>query len=269
VFATVRREADGEGIEREAAGMLSPLIMDVRAAEEIARAAQVVRAHVADKGLDVLVNNAGFGVFEPVELVSMDKFRSQLDVNVTGQLAVTQAFLPLVRQASGRILMTGSVAGRITMPFAGPQAAAKRAVVALTEALRLELSAWGISVILIEPTTIRSAAIDKFERDLEVTLQSLDTRGRELYGSVLANAMQRALAVVRRGSDPDVVADTIARAVASRRPRARYLSGRHGYRLAILATLPPVVLDGIRRRLFGLPEHGSRKTETDPALLRG
>jgi NAD(P)-dependent dehydrogenase (short-subunit alcohol dehydrogenase family) len=253
VFATVRREIDGTELAQAKRGRITPVVVDVRSAEQIARAARTVEAHVAGLGIDALVNNAGYGVFAPLEVVSMDVFRDQLEVNVSGQLAVTQAFLPLLRQARGRIVMVGSLAGRITLPFAGPQAAAKRAVVALADALRLELAPWGLQVILVEPASIRSAAVDKLRRDTAAVLAGFDARGTEAYGELLANAVRRALELERHGSPPEVVADAIAGALSSRRPRAHYLVGRHSRRLAALALLPPVLLDELRRRLFGLP----------------
>lgn len=266
VFATVRREGAGEDLERGAGGAITSLVLDVRSAELIARAADVVHAHVADRGVDVLVNNAGFGVFAPLEIVSMDAFRDQFDVNVHGQLAVTKANLSMLRAASGRIVMIGSVGDRITMPFAGPQAAAKRAVVAMTEALRLELAPWGISVILVEPASIRSAAIDKLRRDTASLVDGLAAEDEAACGAVLTGAVRRALDFERRGSHPDVVADKIARVVASRHPRARYLVGRHAHMLAALAVLPPVLLDPVRRRLFGLPRPGSAVATSTPRI---
>lgn len=253
VFATVRRERDGVELAQVKRGRVTPVVLDVRSAEQISRAVRTIEAHVGGLGVDALVNNAGYGVFAPLEVVSMAAFRDQLDVNVSGQLAVTQAFLPLLRRARGRIVMIGSLAGRVTLPFAGPQAAAKRAVVALADALRLELAPWGLQVILVEPASIRSAAIDKLRRDTATVLAGFDARGTEAYGELLTNAVRRALDLERHGSPPEVVADAIAGALSSRRPRAHYLVGRHSRRLAALAVLPPVLLDEVRRRLFGLP----------------
>lgn len=262
VYATIRRERDGVELAQAAVGFITPLLLDVRSPVHIAEAARAVDRCLADRGLDVLVNNAGYGVFAPLEGVSMDAFRDQLDVNVSAQLAVTQAFLPMLRRARGRIVMIGSLAGRITMPFAGPQAASKRAVVALADALRLELSAWQVKVILIEPASIRTAAIGKLQRDTSEVVEGLDARNRAAYGALLNRALERALHLERHGSDPDEVADRVARAVSARRPRARYLVGRHARRLAVLAVLPPVLLDPLRRRLFGLPGPRSARPPT-------
>lgn len=257
VFATVRRRQDAAALQDSARGALTPLIMDIVQPDQVAAAAVSVRDHVGESGLDVLVNNAGVGVFQPLELVAPRTFRWQLEVNVTGQVEVTQAFLPLLRLATGRIVMIGSVAGRITVPFAGPQAAAKHALVALTEALRLELAPWNIRVVLIEPASVHTDAIDKFERDSKTALLDFGATGRALYGQAFQNMTERGLEQERHGSHPDEIAAVVARAVNSKRPRPRYLAGKHARTLMTIAKLP----SGFRRRIltkvFALPRPGS------------
>jgi NAD(P)-dependent dehydrogenase (short-subunit alcohol dehydrogenase family) len=130
VFATVRRIADGKALTLAAgSGQLDTLTMDVTDRHQIQLAAHSVEQHVGSRGLDALVNNAGVGVFQPIELVDLDIVRQQFDINVVGQLAVSQAFLPLLRTARGRLVMIGSIGDRITVPFA----ATKRALLSLTE----------------------------------------------------------------------------------------------------------------------------------------
>jgi NAD(P)-dependent dehydrogenase (short-subunit alcohol dehydrogenase family) len=144
VLATVRRHDDGEALQGQAAGQLTPLLMDVTDRAQIAPAHQVVSAHVGERGLHALVNNAGIGLASPLEIVPLDKFRAQCEVNVDGHLAVTLPFLPLIRRATGRVIMIGSVADRFAPPFIGPLAASKHALLAITEALRLVLAPWNI-----------------------------------------------------------------------------------------------------------------------------
>jgi NAD(P)-dependent dehydrogenase (short-subunit alcohol dehydrogenase family) len=261
VFATVRRSADAEALSRQSEGRIFPLIMDVTHQGQINEAVDAVVRKVGSGGLDLLVNNAGVGVFLPLELMPLERFRQQLDVNVSGQLAVTQGFLPILRQASGRIVFIGSIAGRITMPFAGAQAAAKRAVQGMAEALRQELAPWGISVVLIEPASIRTAAIDKLRRDVDTAQEDFGHAGRQLYGVSFQHMMARAQVQVRRGSCAEDVAHAVGRAALARHPRARYVVGRHGTRLALLAKLPPFALDRIRRKIFGLPAPASLHVE--------
>lgn len=261
VFATVRRIADGKALVLAAEhGCLDTLSMDVLDRDQVQDAVRTVRRHADGRGLDALVNNAGVGMFQPLELADIDTFRRQLDVNVTGQLAVSQAFLPMLRVASGRIVMIGSIGDRITVPFAGPIAAAKRALLSLTEALRLELAPWGIRVILIEPASIHTEAVGKLETESAEMLNDLGSDARRLYGETFRHVIERGLARERKGSSPDVVAAAVARAIRTPRPRARYLVGKDSRRLALIAKLPPVALDLLRRRLFGLPRPGSMTT---------
>jgi NAD(P)-dependent dehydrogenase (short-subunit alcohol dehydrogenase family) len=257
VFATVRRAEDGEALQRDTLGQIAPLLMDVTHRDQIADASASVSQHVGQRGLDALVNNAGVGLAWPLELVPLDKFRSQFEVNVDGQLAVTQAFLPLIRRATGRVIMIGSIADRLTPPFVGPLAASKRALLGLTEALRLELAPWNIRVVLIEPGNIRTEAGGKFERDAAATLQQFEATGRALYADAYRSMTARFGARHERGSDPNVVAAVVTKAIEAPRPRARYLVGKDALGFAMVAKLPPFVLDPIRRRIFGLPRPGA------------
>ena len=230
------------------------LRFDVTDAKQIAAAVGVVERHVGAAGLDGLANVAGIGVSWPLELIPLDELRRQFEVNVVGQLAVTQAFLPMLRAARGRIVMIGSIGDRIAVPFAGPLAASKGALATVTEALRHELAPWGIHVVLVEPASIHTEAVDKLECDSRRTVMRFSPAGRQLYGDTYLRMIKAMLTRERAGSPPHVVADTIATALHNRHPRARYLVGRDARKLATLAQLLPTPgLDAVRRRLFQLP----------------
>jgi NAD(P)-dependent dehydrogenase (short-subunit alcohol dehydrogenase family) len=263
VYAGVRKPADGDRLVRSAAGEggeITPLILDVTEPGHIAAAAAAIDEHTASAGLaglDGLVNNAGYGLACPSELVPLDAFRRQLDVNVTGQLAVTQAMLPALRRARGRIVMVSTIGVRFSPPFAGPLDAAKAALTALGEALRQELAPWGIRVVLVEPATINSGAADKVTRDAAAAMAAADPGARALYEGAFGGMLQVLERREANGSPPDVAAATITKALTARRPRAVYLSGKDSRRLAILSRLPVPVLDMARRRVFRLPAPGS------------
>ena len=263
VYAGVRKPDDGDRLVRSAAGEsgeITPLILDVTEPGHIAAAAAAIDEHTASgglAGLDGLVNNAGYGLACPAELVPLDAFRRQLDVNVTGQLAVTQAMLPALRRARGRIVMVSTIGVRFSPPFAGPLDAAKAALTALGEALRQELAPWGIRVVLVEPATINSGAADKVTRDAAAAMAAADPGARALYEGAFGGMLQVMERREANGSPPDVAAVTITRALTARRPRAVYLSGKDSRRLAILSGLPAPVLDMARRRVFRLPAPGS------------
>ena len=258
VYAGVRHAEDGEQLTRAAAGgEITPLILDVTESAQIEAAAAAIGAH---GGLDGLVNNAGYGLACPTELVPLDAFRRQLEVNVTGQLAVTQAMLPALRQARGRIVMVSTIGVRFTPPFAGPLDAAKAALAALGDTLRQELAPWGVRVILVEPASINSGAADKVTRDAAAAMEAASPQRRALYAETFANMLQVMERREANGSPPDVAAATIVRALTTPHPRAVYLTGKYSRRLALLSGLPVPVLDRARRRVFHLPAPGALAT---------
>ena len=257
VYAGVRKESDGDQLAREAeGGETTPLLLDVTDAGQIADAAAVIGEH-AQAGLDGLVNNAGYGLACPTELLPLDAFRRQLDVNVTGQLAVTQAMLPLLRRAAGRIVVVGTIGVRFNPPFAGALDASKAALTALADSLRQELAPWDIRVVLVEPATINSGAAEKVARDAAAAMTAASPERRALYQTTFAEMLKVMTRREGNGSPPDVAAATITRALTADRPRAIYLTGKDSRRLALLSMLPTSILDAAKRRVFGLPAPGS------------
>jgi NAD(P)-dependent dehydrogenase (short-subunit alcohol dehydrogenase family) len=171
----------------------------------IASAAEAVAEHTGPAGLAGLVNNAGIGVFSPVELTPLADFRRLLEVNVTGQLAVTQAFLPLLRLAQGRIVMIGSIGVRVIPPYVGPLAASKSELDTLANALRQELALWNIGVSTVDPASIHSEAVGKLDQDLENLLVAAMPSRRSLYEESLRRLV-RIFARQYRAGSPEVAA---------------------------------------------------------------
>jgi NAD(P)-dependent dehydrogenase (short-subunit alcohol dehydrogenase family) len=253
VYAGVRNLADAP-----TAPTITPLLFDVTNLEQTRTAAATVAEHVGAAGLNALVDNAGIGVALPMELISRESLRWQLEVNVVGQVAVTQAFLPLLRQASGRLVIIGSIGDRFTPPFGGPLAASKSAIGTIADAFRQELAPWGINVVLLEPASIRTDAIDKLRRDSKSAAEGFSPDGRELYGATYRAMIEAALKREDKGSPPAVVADKVQTVLTLRRPRARYLVGKDAQLLANLVRFVPTsTLDALRRRIFHLPPPGA------------
>ncbi len=265
VYAGVRRPADAPAPPTANSGEITPLLLDVTDPAQIRAAAATVAGHTGNAGLKGLVNNAGIGVFGPLEILPIQQFRRQLEVNVTGQLAVTQALLPLLRRARGRIVLIGSIGTRFTPPFTGPISASKSAIATMAEALRQELAPWDIHVVLIEPASIHTEAVDKLDRDAERLLNESDPGARALYEDAFRRFVRIGLARERNGSPPQVVAQAVARALTIRRPHARYLVGKDSRRMAVVAAaLPTPVLDTLRRKIGRQPAPGSRATSPAP-----
>ena len=258
VFAGVRKPADGAALAEAGTGEVTPVILDVTDAQQITSAVMIIADHVGDAGLAGLVNNAGIGVFGPLELIPIEQFRRQLEVNVTGQLAITQAALPLLRRGRGRIVMIGSIGARFTPPFIGPLAASKSTLTTMSNALRQELAPWDIRVTLVEPGSIRSEAVDKLESDARTVMNDATAQGRALYENAFLHLVGFFAGLHEKGSSPDIVAKTVEHALRVTRPRSCYLSGRNAQRMATIARLLPVpAQDALRRKLARQPAPGS------------
>ena len=223
VFAGVRKEADAESLRQEASPNLVPVILDVTDPEQIAAAAERIEAE-SEGGLDGLVNNAGVAVPGPLETIPLEDLRHQLEVNLVAYVAVTQAMLPAIRRAEGRIVFLASIGGRIAFPFGGPYHASKFATEAIGDVFRQELRPWGIEVAIIEPgsidTPIWGRGQDKAE---EIEAKSPQTN--LLYGAALDKFRKVIEDTAERGIPPEKVAKAIAHALESSRPKTRYLVG--------------------------------------------
>jgi len=253
VFAGIRKEVDGQRLKALGSPRLAPVVIDVTSGTSIGRAFEVVRDKVGEAGLAGLVNNAGIGIASPVECLPLVDLRRMFEVNVFGQVAVTQAFLPLVRKAKGRIVNLGSVGDRLSIPFGGALCASKSAFAALSESLRLELAAWGIKVCLIEPASISTPAVDKLEEESRRAIEALPEEGARLYAARFREFLRRAVEREKRGSPPEVVAEVVLKALTARNPKTRYPVGADVGKLMTLARwVPDPLLDRIRLRIFGL-----------------
>ncbi|GGN12195.1 NAD(P)-dependent dehydrogenase (short-subunit alcohol dehydrogenase family) [Actinoplanes campanulatus] len=243
VFAGVRKDADAEAL----GGTVTPIKLDVTDPGQITAAAQRIGR------LDALVNNAGIGVTGPLEHIPLDALRRQYEVNVFGQVAVTQAMLPMLRVSRGRIVTVGSVGSWITLPFGGPLCSSKHAIRSLNDALRMEVQPWGIRAVLIEPGSIHSDAVDKLEGEVEPRLESIGPEGRRLYEAAYRTMTSAGLKEERSGSSPDVVARAVLQALTARKPRARYPVGKKSRLMSTLGRIVPQhTLDALRLRALGL-----------------
>jgi NAD(P)-dependent dehydrogenase (short-subunit alcohol dehydrogenase family) len=261
VFAAVRKPRDAEALKNEhvGTGAIVPLFVEMTDSATIAAAANEVEHRVGDRGLDGLVNNAGIGLAVPLEYVALDEVRHVFEVNLVGQLAVTQALLPAIRRARGRIVNIGSIGTHLGVPFGGVLNASKSALTSFNDSLRLELMAWGVRVILIEPAAIATPAVKKTLGSPDATVGRLPEEAAARYGATLRAFMERARKREERGSPPEAVAKVIVRALESRSPRTRYLVGKDARPLAYLPRLlPRKLFDRLELRILGVPSASSR-----------
>jgi NAD(P)-dependent dehydrogenase (short-subunit alcohol dehydrogenase family) len=252
VFAGVRKPEDGERLREEASERLIPVLLDVADAGSIEAARAEVEQVVGGAGLAGLVNNAGIAVSGPLEFLPLDELRRQLEVNVVGQIAVTQAFLPALRRAGGRVVNIGSIGGKIALPFVGPYAATKFAMEGLTDALRRELKPLGVAVSIVRPGPIRSEIWEKGTAKAEELRERMPAEAQELYGK----RMDAGMAAARKRQEESIpaseVAEVVAHALTSDRPRTRYLVTRRAKAMAAFARfLPDRALDRMIARATG------------------
>jgi NAD(P)-dependent dehydrogenase (short-subunit alcohol dehydrogenase family) len=255
VFAGVRKDADGKALKKKARGNLTPVRMDVTDEAAITAAAETVGNAVGEGGLLGLVNNAGIAMPGPIEFLPLKDLRTQLDVNVIGQVAVTQAFLPLIRKGSGRIVNIGSIGGRMATPFQGAYNASKFAMEALTDSLRMELKPWGIHVSIVEPGNIDTPIWQKGLGQADVLLEKMPAYGRELYDPVVDAARQAAEKSAQAGIPPSAVAKAVVHALTAEKPKTRYVVGTDARIQAVVARLvPDGVKDWLVAREMGLTQ---------------
>jgi len=225
VFAGVRKPADGERLRGQASGRLSTVMLDVTDTAAIASALEVVAEGVGPAGLAGLVNNAGIIVPGPLEYLPTDRFRDQLEVNVLGTHAMCRACLPLLRQARGRIVILGSISGKVAPPYLGAYAASKHALEAVADALRVELRQWGIRVSIIEPDSVATPIWDKLQTAADDLDQRADPAIWRLYHEDLAKMRKAGRRLDRRAMPVDRVVAAVRHALLARRPKSRYPLG--------------------------------------------
>ncbi len=254
VFAGVRKIQDGEALQGQGTDRLVPLLLDVTDEPTIHKAQVIVSKQVRSRGLFALINNAGIAVVGPLEAVPISDLRRQLEINLIGQVAVMQTFLPLIRLARGRIVNMGSIAGRGAMPLMGPYSASKFALEAITDALRLEVRQWGIEVSIVEPGAIATPIWDKSGKGATDLEAATTPELRLLYADVIAGVKKVVAEAAKRAIAPDAVAQVVEQALTATRPKTRYLVGADAkFRALMIKLLPDRVSDRVLSWVLKLP----------------
>ena len=259
VFAGVRREEDGARLKTGGSDRLTPVLLDVTDEVSIRAAFSQIASASGGEGLDGLVNNAGIAVAGPLEHLALDALRRQLEVNVVGQVAVTQAFLPLLRRSRGRIVFIGSIGGRFTTPFLAPYCASKYALESIADALRIELQPWGIHVSILEPGSIATPIWKKpVDGDVPADATRDDVIERD-YGTAIAGFRGVVAKTAARAVSTDAVSQVVERALTARSPKTRYVVG---WDAKFQAAMARFITDRMRDRLvtyvMKLPRRASR-----------
>ena len=237
VFAGVRTQKSMEELEKLSPNVY-PLLLDVTSRESILNAKKQIEEIVSENGLDGLVNNAAIAISAPMEFVPMDEVQKQMDVNVTGLIAITQTFLPMLRKGNGRIVNVGSLSGLLTTPFLGPYCASKYAVEAITDAMRMELHSSGIKVSLIEPGSIKTS-MWRNSLSVAVDLEKKMPPGHVSYRKAVDIFREIAIKTGDAGIAPEKVAQKIEHALCATNPKTRYLVGKEAIMYSIFKKILP------------------------------
>jgi NAD(P)-dependent dehydrogenase (short-subunit alcohol dehydrogenase family) len=242
VVAGVSKDADARAIS---APGIEPVLVDVTDPDGIA----ALRARLEDRPISGLVNNAGVTVNGAIEYLELDELRRQFEVNLFGHVAVTQALLPGIRAAKGRIVNIGSIGGRTALPFIGAYTASKFAMHGLTDSLRLELAPAGIHVSLVEPGSIDTEIWRKGIEDAERQFEELTPEQEERYGDRLRKMDKVGRRTAKMAISPEKAAKVVTHALTARRPRARYLVGVDARVQSAVGRLPAAMSDRVLRLL--------------------
>jgi NAD(P)-dependent dehydrogenase (short-subunit alcohol dehydrogenase family) len=249
VFASVRRDEDADRLRGAGSDGLVPVKIDVTDADSIAEAAQLVSDTLGNEPLRGLVNNAGIAVSGPVEFLPIAEVRKQLEVNFIGQVAVTQAFLPLLRRSKGRIVNIGSVGGEVALPFLSPYAASKHAMEGFNDSLRREVEPLGVFVTVVRPGAIQSSIWERGNTAADEVLSSVPPEALEVYGDAVRGARAAANQRAQEAIPAQEVADVVEHALTAERPKTRYVVGRTGKAMVVLERwLPDRVFDRLVAR---------------------
>jgi NAD(P)-dependent dehydrogenase (short-subunit alcohol dehydrogenase family) len=252
VFAGVRKEDDAASLRAAGSERLVPLMLDVTDAGQIAAASERIGGE-GEGGLDGLVNNAGVAVPGPLETLPVDDFKRQIEVNLTAQVAVTQAMLPAIRSARGRIVFITSIGGLMAFPMFGAYHAAKFGLEAVGDVFRQELRPWGIRVAIVEPGSIATPIWERGDEEVDAIAGRARDGHEQLYGNGIKAYREVARKTGERGIPPERVAVKIEHALGARRPRTRYLVGADARGQAFLSrVLPDRLVDWIVARATGM-----------------
>ncbi|MEA2459535.1 MAG: hypothetical protein QOC95_2507, partial [Thermoleophilaceae bacterium] len=268
VVAGVRRDEDGQALSAAGEGRIVSVPLDITDADQLASLSDALPG-----SLDAVVNNAGIVVGGPIEGVPLDDLRHQLEVNVVGQVAVTQAVMPRLRASRGRVVFVSSLSGRVSTPMSGPYNASKFALEGLADALRMEVKPWGVRVVLVEPAQtdtdiwrdaesalegladalrmelwpwgVRVVLVEPAQTDTDMwrtaeaefdaTLATISEEHRNLYAKHI-EGFRRSIPRSQKMASPVAgVTAAIERALTTSRPKARYVVGAGPRVQALLA----------------------------------
>ncbi|NTW38286.1 MAG: SDR family NAD(P)-dependent oxidoreductase [Cellulomonadaceae bacterium] len=236
VLAGVRRIEDGDPLRVLGA---EPVVLDITNPVDLARLATRIDSDPHGRALRAVINNAGMAANAPVETLPLDVWRRVFEVNVIGQIGLTQALLPALHRSGGRVVMISSTGGKIAMPAYGAYSGSKFAIEAVSDALRQELAPHGVQVVVVEPGGVQTDMVNRGTRVAQELLASMTPEQRHRYEPMMHTFVSHSATFAAGGVSADRAAQVIAKAATAPRPRTRYTIGRDAAMLTRLARILP------------------------------
>ena len=241
VLAGVRRDRDADAIRGPG---VEPLIVDITNPDHIRALATRVKGDPQTRALRALVNNAAIQANVPIEVFAIEEWRRMFEVNLFGQIAVTQALLPALIRSKGRVVNISSVGGKVAMAAYGPYAGTKFALEAVSDSLRRELAPFGVQVVVFEPGAVRTEMLGRAIATADELVSAMTPEQGQRYGGLVQAVNTQAALSTKSGLAADAAAKVIANAITARKPRTRYTVGRDAALIICLARiLPDRILD--------------------------
>ena len=265
VLAGVRREVDADALRGLGIQGIEPCILDITVESDIAAIADRVARDPQRRPLRALVNNAGIAINAPVETLPIAQWRQQFEVNLFGHIAITQALLPALLNSSGTVVNISSVGGKVALPTYGAYAGSKFALEAVSDALRREVGAAGIKVVVIEPGAVKTEIAERGIATSEGLKADMTAAQLARYGEVMDAVMAQARSFNETGVSAEAAAAVIAKAATASRPRTRYTIGRDA---AILLQISRFVSDRALDRIVRLNLQAFAPSGSQPSTVR-
>ena len=264
VLAGVRRDCDADAIRGPG---IEPLTIDITNADHIHALATRVYEDPQGRAVRALVNNAGVQANVPIEAFAIDEWRKMFEVNLFGQIAVTQSLLPALIRSKGRVVNISSVGGKVAMAAYGPYAASKFALEAASDSLRRELAPFGVTVVVVEPGAVRTEMLGRAIATADELMSTMTPEQIQRYGGLVQAVNTQAVSSTKSGLPADAAATVIATAVTARKPRTRYTVGRDAALITRLARfLPDRTLDRVLAGALRDPRHDRSVTRLEKAI---
>lgn len=240
VYAGVRKQVDGDNLKKESSGRLTPVILDVCNAESISTAVSIIKKETGGNVFG-LINNAGIGQGGPLEITPLSEIRKVMEINVIGLMAVTQAFLPMLRKSKGRIINIGSSTSIIAFPGASVYAASKFAVRALTDSLRVELKLFDMYAVLVVPGHVETVMWNKEEKYKDTLHKTIDSEIAQEYAPLIKFGDKLTAEMARIPANE--VAKVIATSLTTKKPKPYYYVGKDSKGISLVVKFPKCFLD--------------------------